>query len=185
METVKKRRLSVIPARSLGTVENVIGRPVCTVEEARAVIADFHRRLEAIVSACTRIGCLPILIIPPGNDACDPNQSYASPDTGAVARHALFDRLARIRALEENHPDRAIAAYREFVAEQPMYAHAHYRLARLLESAGSFTAANDHYILARDTMECRCDVSRRSRMHTVLSPSAAHRLSCSSTDRPC
>ena len=75
LETVKKRRLSVIPARSLGTVENVIGRPVCTVEEARAVIADFHRRLEAIVSACTRIGCLPVLIIPPGNDACDPNQS--------------------------------------------------------------------------------------------------------------
>ena len=61
-------------------------------------------------------------------------------------------------ALEENHPDRAIAAYREFVAEQPMYAHAHYRLARLLESAGSFTAANDQYILARDYdgMPLRC-----------------------------
>ena len=35
---------------------------------------------------------------------------------------------------------------------------AHYRLARLLESAGSFTAANDQYILARDYdgMPLRC-----------------------------
>ena len=48
-------------------------------------VADFHRRLEAIVTDCERIGCLPILIIPPGNDASEPNQSYA--DSGPALPH--------------------------------------------------------------------------------------------------
>ena len=53
------------------------------------VVADFHRRLEAIVTDCEQIGCLPILIIPPGNDASAPNQSYATPWTDAATRRAL------------------------------------------------------------------------------------------------
>jgi hypothetical protein len=158
LENLEKRRLSVIPARSLGTIENVVGRPVCTPEEASAVVSDFHRRLAAIIADCSRIGCLPILIIPPGNDASDPSQSYASRETGALARRTLFHRLTEIRSLEERDPDRALAAYRQVVADQPTLAHAHYRLARLLESAGSFAAANHHYILARehDGLPLRC-----------------------------
>ena len=46
--------------------------------------------------------------------------------------------------------NKAIASYREIVRAQPTHAWAHYRLARLLNSAGSFGEANRHYILARD-----------------------------------
>ena len=117
-------------------MEIVVGRPVCTPADAELVFADFQRRLEAIVADCERIGCLPILIIPPGNDASDPSQSYALPGTRADARQALFRRLTEIRSLEERNPSAAIAAYREILAEQPTHAQTHHRLARLLESAG-------------------------------------------------
>jgi hypothetical protein len=153
-----KYRVGIMPARSLGSIETLVGRPVCTPAETRAVVVDFQRRLEAIVSDCEQIGCLPILIIPPSNDAFDPSQSHATPETSAAERQALFRRLIEIRAIEEQSPGRAIAAYQEIVARQPTHAQAHYRLARLLELAGSWDEANGHYILARDHdgMPLRC-----------------------------
>ena len=150
-ENLEKQRVGVIPAQSLGAVETVVGRPVCTAADAGVVVADFQRRLEAIVADCERIGCLPILIIPPGNDASDPSQSYATSRNASAAHGGLFSADCRRSARSRNaDPARAIAAYQEIVAEQPTHAQAHYRLARLLQSAGSFAEANRHYILARD-----------------------------------
>ena len=150
LENLEKYRVSVIATGSLGAMETIVGRPVCTPDQANAVLVDFHRRLEAIVTDCERIGCLPILIIPPGNDASSPNQSYANPATGAVTRQALARRLMEVLSIEEQDPDRAIAAYQQIVAEQPTHARAHHRLARLLQSDRSFVEANRHYIQARD-----------------------------------
>ena len=100
---------------------------------------------------CEQIGCLPILIIPPGNDTSTPNQSCARPSTDAAARGALAQRLLETYATRgAAMPNQAIAAYREIIREQPTHAWAHYRLARLLNSAGSFAEANRHFILARD-----------------------------------
>jgi hypothetical protein len=149
-ENLEKHRVSVIPALLINTMDTIVGRPVCTQEEASAIMEDFHRRLEAIVTDCERIGCLPILIIPPGNDASAPNQSYASPETAIATRRALAQHLLKILTIEAQNPDRAIAAYQQIIAEQPTHAWTHYRLARLLDLAGSFAEANDHYILARD-----------------------------------
>ena len=149
-ENLEKQRVGLIPTRMFGPRETLVGRPVCTPDEAAAIVADFRRRLEAIVADCERIGCLPILIIPPGCDAWDPNQSHAAPSTRRDEREALFRRLTAIRAREAGDPAGAIAAYREVVADQPTLAEAHYRLARLLESAGSFGEARVHYGLARD-----------------------------------
>jgi len=149
-ENLEKQRVGTIPTRSLGAMEVVVGRPSCTPAEAKAVVADFQRRLETIVAGCEQIGCLPVVIIPPGNDAADPSQSYADPRTSTAARRVLYRRLIEIRLLEDRDSALAIAAYREILAEQPMLAQAHYRLARLLESAGSFSEASRHFILARD-----------------------------------
>ena len=183
LENVQKQRVGVIPALSLGAMETVVGRPVCTPEEASAVVADFHHRLEVIVADCERIGCLPILIIPPGNDASDPNQSHATPWTSAETRHARFHRLSEIRALEEQDPDEAIAAYKEVVAKQPTHAQAHYRLARLLESAGSFAEANRDYIVARDHdgLPLRCITPLEAAYQTVA---RRHALSVVLVDGP-
>jgi hypothetical protein len=76
-----------------------------------AIVGEFEHRLEAIVANCEAIGCVPILIIPPGNDASDPSQSHATPFTGPQERRTLFDRLSQLRALEGKFPARAIAAY--------------------------------------------------------------------------
>jgi hypothetical protein len=149
-ESLEKHRVSVIGAQSVGVLETIVGRPVCTPDQTDAVVVDFHRRLEAIVADCERIGCLPILIIPPGNDASGPNQSYADPGTRAATRHALARRLMELPLMEERDPIRAISDYQEVVAEEPTHARAHYRLARLLQANGSFVEANRHYILARD-----------------------------------
>ena len=94
--------------------------------------------------------CLPILIIPPANDAFGPSQSYARPETRVKARRDLFRRLLEIRSGEQSNPAAAIESYREVLAEQPTHAQAHHRLARLLESIGEFADANRHYVLARD-----------------------------------
>lgn len=149
-ENLEKQRVRVLPTLSVGVLERTVGRPVCEPDKAAKLFADFQTRLEAIVSDCKRIGCLPVLIIPPGNDAADPNRSYASPSTLTPVRHALARRMELIRQLEPSDPAQAVAEYRRVISEQPGYAHAHHRLARLLESAGLFSEANDHYILARD-----------------------------------
>ncbi len=149
-ENLEKQRVGLIPTRLLGPRETLVGRPVCTVEESAAIVADFHRRLAAIVADCQRIGCLPILIIPPGNDTWDPNQSYAAATTRREEREALFRRLTAARARAASDAAGAVAAYQQILAEQPTLAEAHHRLARLLEAAGSFAEARRHYLLARD-----------------------------------
>jgi hypothetical protein len=149
-ENLERQRVRVIPSLSLGTLDRAVGRPVCEPAQAAKIVADFGQRLEAIVSGCERIGCLPILIIPPGNDAADPNRSYVSPSTRADVRHALGLRMETIRQLESHDPAQAVAEYRRVVSEHPTLADAHYRLARLLEADGLFSEANNHYVLARD-----------------------------------
>ena len=168
-ENLEKQRVGLVPARFFGAAESVVGRPVCTKADAESVFADFERRLESIVTDCERIGCLPILIIPPGNDASDPNQSYALPEARAPERHALFERLAEIRSYEESAPAAAVAAYREILAAQPVHAQAHYRLARLLETAGSFAEADRHFTLARDDdgLPMRCCTRLETAYRTV------------------
>jgi tetratricopeptide (TPR) repeat protein len=149
-ENLEKMRIGMMPARSFGGAESVVGRPVCTPGEANAVVADFHRRLEAIVKDCEQIGCLPILVIPPSSDVSDPNQSCAKPGTTAEGRQALARRLIAAQELEKRDPAQAIANYHAMLADQPTYAHAHFRLARVREAAGSFAEAVKHYQLARD-----------------------------------
>jgi hypothetical protein len=168
-ENLEKQRIGLVPAQSFGAVESLVGRPVCTPADAELVFTEFERRLESIVVDCERVGCLPILIIPPGNDASDPSQSYAVPGTRRAARQALFKRLTEIRSYEEHDPAGAIAAYREILAEQPSHAQTHHRLARLLESAGLVTEANRHYVLARDHdgLPMRCSTRLETAYRTV------------------
>ena len=97
-ENLEMQRVGLIPTRMFGPRETLIGRPVCTPEEAAAIVADFRLRLESIVADCERIGCLPILIIPPGCDAWGRDQSHAAPSTRRDGREALFRRMTAIRA---------------------------------------------------------------------------------------
>ncbi len=58
---------------------------LCAVpSESAEILDDFSRRLEAIVSYCDQIGALPILIVPPANEAgYEPSRSTISPSVSA------------------------------------------------------------------------------------------------------
>ncbi len=133
--------------------------PACTPEEFDERLADFRRRLERIVAFCERVGTLPVLVIPPGNDAgFEPNRSVLPPETTRAERAAFARRFLAARAIERSDPGRALALYRALLVPYPGFAETHFRLARLLERAGQWEAARRHYVAARDldALPMRC-----------------------------
>ena len=106
---------------------------------------------------CEQIGCLPILIIPPGNDASTPNLSYARAiDQCRRPRvHLPGDCWKPTRSRPAIRID-AIAGYREIVSEQPTHAWAHYRLACLLNSPGRSPRLIATLFSLVIAMVCRC-----------------------------
>lgn len=148
-ETLETQRQSIRPAEVI--TRQLVDRPTCTDAEYAEIRDDFHQRLEAIVAYCEAIGCLPILLIPPGNDGgFEPNRSVASRHTGPSERAAFTRAVLDARKLEASDASRAEAVYRELLDRQPDFAEAHFRLARLREQAGDWDGARDHDIQARD-----------------------------------
>jgi tetratricopeptide (TPR) repeat protein len=129
----------------------LIDVPVYTEVEHAALLADFRRRLEAIVAYAAKVQAVPVLILPPGNDAgYDPNRSFLRASTPRRERQAFASAFLAARRIEARDPDASIARYRSLLADQPRFAEAHYRLAQLYEQAGRWAEAYDHYVAARD-----------------------------------
>jgi hypothetical protein len=155
-EARRKNRLDEPPPLVL---RRLVDGPVCTKAEAEEILADFERRLEAIVADCERVGCLPVLVIPPGNDAdFEPSRSVLPESVGPVERQEFGRAVVAAMAAEAIDPARAEKLYRALIARQPGFAETHYRLARLLEWSGRWAEADRHYILARDAdgLPLRC-----------------------------
>ncbi len=148
-ETIEKCRIA-IPPPAWG-YRDLIDTPVYTSTEYDALLVDFRRRLDLLVSYAGRLGALPILIAPPANDAgFEPNRSFLRAATPRHEREAFRRDFLDAKRLEENDPARAIAAYRSLLARQPGFAETHYRLAQLLERKHEWEAAYDEYVQARD-----------------------------------
>ena len=125
--------------------------PVYTRADYDAILIDFRRRLESIVSYAERIGALPILIVPPANDAgFEPNRSFLPTDTAREEREAFRNDFLTARRIEGTEPKRSVELYRALLARQPGFAETHYRIAQLLERDEAWDEAYQHYILARD-----------------------------------
>lgn len=157
-ETLEKYRLSIPPPPPVNARE-IIDHPMCSPAEADDLAADFLKRLEMIVSFCERVGCLPVLVIPPGNDGrYDPDRSIVLPTADKAERANLTKRFRAAAALESVDRRKAIEAYRSILADQPIFAEPHYRLARLLEIEGHYAEAGRHAEAARDHdgMPMRC-----------------------------
>jgi hypothetical protein len=129
----------------------LIDSPVHSQEEYAERLADFRRRLERIVAYCRQIGAVPILVIPPSNDAgFEPNRSFLARTTPRAEREAIRDEFLAIRSREDANLSASIEAYRALLLRQPGFAEAHFRLGRLLERAGQWGDAYRHYIAGRD-----------------------------------
>ena len=130
---------------------DLIDTPAYTPEESSLLLADFRRRLEAIVSYARKLGAIVVLISPPGNDAgFEPNRSFLPAATPRREREDFRRDFLATRALEASDPPAAIAAYRALIARQPGFAESHYRLALLLDRADDREGAYRHFIAARD-----------------------------------
>jgi hypothetical protein len=159
-EIADKCRIAIPPPS--GTRRDLVDVPVYTAQEYHLLLADFRNRLDEIVSYAERVGALPILILPPANDAgFEPNRSYLPPTTPRAERNAFERRFLAARRLETADPAAARQAYQELLARQPCFAEAHYRLAELLEQSGDWDGAYQQYVAARDTdgMPMRCPSS--------------------------
>lgn len=138
-------------AASPGVVKHeLIDPPLCSASEAAAIQADFHRRLDAIAAYCRRLDALPVLVIPPGNEAgFAPNRSWIHGANSSEER-ARFTRDFEAARQAETDPRRSIALYEALLARHPEFAEAHFRLARQLGKVGAWDEARAHYVRARD-----------------------------------
>jgi hypothetical protein len=162
-EIISKNRLDRPP--SLALRHQLIDPPVCSQVEAAAIQDDFHRRLEAIVTYCDRIGALPILIVPPANESgYEPCRSTISPSVAANDRVRVVAELNEARALEPRDPSASAARMAAIVDQHPGFAEGHFRLARLLEREGRISEAGRHYLAALDNdgLPLRCQAPFRA-----------------------
>jgi tetratricopeptide (TPR) repeat protein len=152
-----KFRIEVIPTAAFKP--ELVDVPAFNASEYSAILADFRRRLEAITAYTEQIGALPILVVPPANDAgFEPLRSFLAAETPRAQREAFSGDFWAARRTERSQPERGIELYRVLLAGHPAFAEAHYRLARLLERTGNWEEAYEHFLAARDLdgMPVRC-----------------------------
>lgn len=159
-ETADKCRIAIPPATS--GRRKLVDVPFYSSIEYHALLADFDRRLESIVSYADRIGALAVLIMPAANDAgFEPSRSFLPAATTRAERASFADEFMAARRLETDTPDTAILGYRALLARYPGFAETHFRLARLLEHEEAWEEAYQHYVMARDRdgypMRCLSD----------------------------
>jgi hypothetical protein len=162
LETIDRQRVSLIPRKVV--TRALVDRPTYTEKEQDDLESDYRRRVEAIADFCQAMGTLPIFIIPGSNDGdYEPSRSVMPPSTTPAERDAFAREFLRVRTMEADEPARAVEAYRELLGRAPGFAEAHYRLGRLLASAGAWDEARGHYVKARefDGMPIRCPEALR------------------------
>jgi hypothetical protein len=148
-EVISKNRLDSPPP--LSGHHQLIDPPQCSRSETALIVADYGRRLEAIVDYCERMGALPIVIVPPANEAgYEPSRSTLPPGVPQSERRRLIEEFTTARAAESHDPEASAAAYEAIVARHPGFAEGHFRLGRLRERAGEKGAAAEHYLSALD-----------------------------------
>src|SRR5262249_35478360 len=162
-EIISKNRLDR-PVPLTGR-HQLVDPPLCSPSETADILADFRRRLEAIVSYCERIDAVPILIIPPANEAgFEPSRSTLPAGLLLPGRRRVAVGFEAPRHPEAGVPPRAAAGYAGTLARYPGFAEAHFRLARLREAQGNLTEAGRHYLAALDCdgLPIRCPAPFRS-----------------------
>ena len=104
-ETLRGRKIGMAPPHE---GRRFIDAPSHSVEEHAELLADFRSRLDAIVAYCERIGAVPVLVPPPGNDVgYEPDRSVLPPNTPRARREVFARDFEAARRLETADPARA------------------------------------------------------------------------------
>ena len=167
-ETISKNRLDVGP--SMRGRHTLIDSPQCSAAEASEIGRDFEARLEAITAYCEQIGAVPLLIIPPANEAdYEPSRSTLPAIVSQEDRTMLEREWSEVRAGKASDALLTAERYRKILDRHPGFAEAHFRLARLEEAAGHRTAAALHYLAAleNDGLPVRCPARLRAAYERV------------------
>ncbi len=154
--SIQKQRIDLPPSP---VRRSLVDRPTVTADEYATLRSDYHRDLETFAAYLERLGALPILIVPAGNEAgFGPNRSVLPEQTRRPQRETFTREVLAAKALEATEPARAEARYRDLIARQPGFAETHFRLARLLEASDRWDEAKRQYRLARDldALPVRC-----------------------------
>jgi hypothetical protein len=174
-EIISKNRLDEPPP--LSGRHQFIDPPQCSAAEVEAIRIDFEDRLEALATYCESIAAVPVLIIPPANEAdYEPSRSTLPRSATPEQRAALARDFASVRALETLDPARSAERLQMILDRYPGFAEAHYRLAQLLERAGRHRDSLRHYqaALDQDGLPIRCPAPLRAAYDRV----AAKHKSC-------
>jgi hypothetical protein len=148
-QNAEKCRIAIPPPK-YGD-RRLVDKPSYTQTEYTTLLLDFRRRLESIVSFAERVGALPVLIIPAGNDAgFEPSRSFLPARTSRGERAAFEHEFLEARRTEASDPAASIERYRGLLSRAPGFAETHYRLGKLLETKGEWEAASREYVAARD-----------------------------------
>ena len=85
----------------------LVDHPVCSASEHGFLRDDFQLRLDALAEYCTRIGCLPILIMPGSNDGSfEPSRSILAGSVPAEERAVLRANSRRFGRPKRSTPRR-------------------------------------------------------------------------------
>ncbi len=146
-ELINKHRIDAPPPLNQ---HQLVDPPICTPSEADAILRDFHHRMESIVAYCRQMEIVPVLVIPPGNEAgYEPNRSTLTGTVSETDRARFYRDFQSARAAEDD-PRASIVRYRALLERQSSFAEVHFRLGRLLAHQERWVEANRHFILARD-----------------------------------
>jgi hypothetical protein len=155
--TANRCRIAIPPPAD--TSRSLVDVPNYTAREYQLLLTDFRRRLDELVTYADTVGALPILIVPPANDAdFEPNRSFLPASTSPGERAAFAEAFWAARQLESADPETAAGRYGDLIARQPCFAETHYRLGKLMEQAGLWEDAYREFVAARDLdgMPMRC-----------------------------
>ena len=167
-ELISKNRLDVGP--SMAGRHQLVDAPQCSPSEVAEICTDFESRLEVLTSYCEQIGAVPVLIVPPANEAdYEPSRSTLPAHVSQEERSSLEREYRAARANEPSDAQASAESYRRILDRHPGFAEAHFRLARLLERAGRRGAAAEHYLgaLEYDGLPIRCTAPLRNAYERV------------------
>lgn len=168
LETLEAQKIPVAPKKVV--TRGVVDGPAFSQSEKDDLVVDFRRRLDSIAGYCERIGTVPVFVCPASNDRdFDPSRSMMLPEATREQIDVFTSEFLRAREMVSTDPAAAKTLLGRLLEEQPVYAEAHYWLAKLLEAEGDWSAARRHYLQARelDGMPIRCPEAFREQYRAV------------------